>query len=262
MDLLISGKTALVTGSNRGTGEVIAKTLAEEGVRVAVHSLDEGASDPIADSIENAVAVWGDITQEAGAIQTVEQTLKKLGSVDILINNFGTATRGFWSTSKEADWIDIYQKNVLSAMYMIQQLTPLMKDAKWGRVIQLGTIGSQQPNAVMPHYYASKGALANTTVSLAFELKKTGITVNTVSPGLIHTEELEMAYRMKAKKKGWSDNWEDIVDKIVDKEYPNPVGRIATREEVADLVVFLCSPRAAYINGQNINVDGGAVRIV
>ena len=262
MDLQIRGKTALVTGSNRGTGEVIAKTLAEEGVRVAVHSLEEGASIPIAADIENAVAVWGDITQEAGATQTVEQTLEKLGGVDILINNYGTATRGFWTTSKEADWIDVYQKNVLSAMYMIQQLTPQMKESKWGRVIQLGTIGSQQPNAIMPHYYASKGALANTTVSLALELKKTGITVNTVSPGLIHTEELEMGYRKKAKKKGWGEQWEEIVDKIVEKEFPNPVGRIATREEVADLVVFLCSPRAAYINGENINVDGGAIRNV
>ncbi|MBV1882598.1 MAG: SDR family oxidoreductase [Pseudomonadales bacterium] len=262
MDLQLEGKKALVTGSNRGTGEVIARTLAEEGVLVAVHSLEEGASSPVSAKIDNSVAVWGDITVEAGASQTVAQTLEKLGSVDILINNYGTATRGFWGTSQEADWIDVYKKNVLSAMYLIQKLTPQMKESQWGRVVQLGTIGSQQPNAIMPHYYASKGALANTTVSLALELKVSGVTVNTVSPGLIHTEELEQGYRKKAKKKGWGDSWESIVEKIVEHEFPNPVGRIATREEVADLVVFLCSPRAGYINGQNINVDGGAVRVV
>jgi len=171
MDLQLEGKKALVTGSNRGTGEVIARTLAEEGVLVAVHSLEEGASSPVSAKIDNSVAVWGDITVEAGASQTVAQTLEKLGSVDILINNYGTATRGFWGTSQEADWIDVYKKNVLSAMYLIQKLTPQMKESQWGRVVQLGTIGSQQPNAIMPHYYASKGALANTTVSLALELK-------------------------------------------------------------------------------------------
>jgi 3-oxoacyl-[acyl-carrier protein] reductase len=85
---------------------------------------------------------------------------------------------------------------------------------------------------------------------------------NTVSPGLIHTAELETAYRARAAKKGWGDDWEGIVQRLVEEDYPNPCERIAAREEVADAVVFLCSPRAGFINGQNLRVDGGAVRYV
>ena len=262
MDLRLTGKKALVTGSNRGTGEIIAKTLAEEGAIVAFHSNEENAAEEVAKQTENAVAVWGDISNNEGAEQVVEQTINKLGEPDILINNYGTATPGFWSKSTEQDWLDIYQKNVLSATRMIQHFMQPMKNLGWGRIIQLGTIGSHQPNSIMPHYYASKGALANMTVSLAKELSNTGITVNTVSPGLIHTPELEMGYIYRGQKKGWGETWEEILPKVVENDFPNPVGRIATREEIADAVVFLCSPRADFINGQDIRVDGGAVRYV
>ena len=93
-------------------------------------------------------------------------------------------------------------------------------------------------------------ALATLSASLALEVANTGITVNTVSPGLIHTEELEALYRARAAKKGWGEKWPTILDRLVEEDFPNPVGRIATREEVADLVVFLCSPRADFIHGQ------------
>jgi len=114
----------------------------------------------------------------------------------------------------------------------------------------------------MPHYYASKGALANLTVSLCKELKNTGVSVNTVSPGLIKTEELVAYYHYRASKKGWGENWEDIEKAAVKHDFPNPAGRLAERSDIADLVTFLCSPKADYINGQNICVDGGALGLV
>ena len=114
----------------------------------------------------------------------------------------------------------------------------------------------------MPHYYAAKGALATLGVSLTKELSGSGITVNTVSPGYIRTPELEAGFRLKAEKKGWGGDWADIERKIVETEFPNACERLATREEVAELVAFLCSERAAFINGQNIRIDGGAVRYV
>jgi NAD(P)-dependent dehydrogenase (short-subunit alcohol dehydrogenase family) len=153
----------------------------------------------------------------------------------------------------------MYQKNVLSAARLIQGLVPAMKAKGWGRIVQLGTIGSHQPNSIMPHYYAAKGALATMSVSLTKELSHTGITVNTISPGYIRTAELEAGFRRRAEKKGWGENWDDIVKQIVASEYPNPCGRIAERQEVADLVAFICSERAGFINGQNIRIDGGAV---
>jgi NAD(P)-dependent dehydrogenase (short-subunit alcohol dehydrogenase family) len=114
----------------------------------------------------------------------------------------------------------------------------------------------------MPHYYAAKGAMATMGVSLAKELAGTGITVNTVSPGLIRTPELEASFRKRGQREGWGDSWPEIEAQVVASDFPNPSGRIAEREEVAELVAFLCGDRAGMIHGQNIRIDGGAVDYV
>ena len=101
--------------------------------------------------------------------------------------------------------------------------------------------------------------MATLGVSRARELAVTGVTVNTVSPGYVRTEQVEAAWRKRAAKLGWGEDWDSIVARIVETDFPNPCGRIAERQEVADLVAFLCSPRAGFINGQNIRIDGGAV---
>jgi 3-oxoacyl-[acyl-carrier protein] reductase len=262
MNLELDGKTAFVSGSNKGSGEVIAHTLALEGATVIYHSNETETISDMAKSTENCHWVCGNLATDEGAASVIAQTLAAVGDVDILVNNYGTAGAGKWGKSSTEDWLDMYQKNVLSATRLIDGFSPRMKQRHWGRIIQLGTIGSHQPNSIMPHYYAAKGALATLGVSLTKELSNTGITVNTVSPGLIHTEEVEAGYRIRAKKKGWGDDWNTIVENIVATDFPNPTGRLATRQEIADLVVFLCSPKAAYINGQNIRIDGGAVRYV
>ena len=267
MDLQLTGKTALVTGSSRGTGEGIAKVLAREGATVIVHGMKPGNGDDDAERVANdiintggkAIPVTGDLTTDAGA----ENVAQAIGAVDILINNYGTADRGFWldATTGTDAWIDAYQKNVLSAARMIRLLVPQMKVRGWGRVIQLGTIGSTQPNARMPHYYASKGALANLTISLMLELANTGITVNTISPGLIKTREVEEMYRRRAQKMGWGDDW-DVIERHIMEEFGNPSGRIARTEEVGDLVAFIASTRSHMIYGMNIRIDGGGMRLV
>ena len=261
MDLELNDKRAMVTGADRGTGKLIAESLATEGVQIILHGATEDSASSAAADIAGANPVWGDVATETGCADIVAQA-QAVGPVDILVNNYGTASRGKWQTATEDDWLDMYQKNVLSAARLARALVPGMTEQGWGRVIQLGTIGSHQPNAVMPHYYAAKGALATLSASLALEVANTGITVNTVSPGLIHTQELEAMYRLKAERRGWGEDWPAILDKLVEEDFPNPVGRIASRREVADLVVYLCSPRADFIHGQNIRVDGGAVRYV
>jgi len=203
-----------------------------------------------------------DIATEAGCTEVLDQIAQMQLSVDILVNNYGTAEFATWESSSTEQWLDMYQKNVLSAARLIQGLTPGMKERGWGRVVNLGTIGSHRPGSIMPHYYSAKGALATLGVSLAQDLSGTGITVNTVSPGLIHTPDLEAGYRARAAKKGWGDDWNDILGHIVEKDFPNPCQRLATREEVADLVLFLASERAGFINGQNIRIDGGAIAYV
>lgn len=250
MELELKDKVALVSGSDRRTGEVIAATLAREGATVIYHGNATAPQQPL--------AVCGDVGTEAGCAAVLDQVADLGLSVDILVNNYGTTDNHKWSEADTAKWLELYQINVLSAMRLAQGCTTGMQSRKWGRIINLGTIGTFNPLAIRPAYYAAKSALATMSASLAQALAGTGITVNTVSPGLVRTEQVEAGYRHLATKLGRGDSWEDVVKLIVERDFPNPCGRIAEREEVADLVAFLASKRAAFINGQNIRIDGGA----
>ena len=261
MDLELTGKTALVTGSHRGTGKVIARQLLAEGAKVLVHGFEEQVAAETAAELANGsrevLAVWGDPTNETGA----EELCRQLDAfeIDLLVNNYGTASRGSWLESDDADWTFAYQHNVLSAQRLIRYLLPGMKERGFGRILNLGTIGSTSPRKQMPHYYAAKGALATLTASLAREVGDSGVRVNLVSPGLIRTPEVEQHFLEVGRKKGWGTTWKEIEPHVARDA---PIGRIATRQEVADLVVFLCSPRADAIHGQNIRIDGGVLNIV
>lgn len=257
MHLNLEGKSALVTGSYRGTGQIIARMLLDEGVRVWVHGLAAGQAETAVDKLGDGLPVTGDIRTEAGT----EEVIEALGGEvpDILVNNYGVADRGSWTGSTSADWIDAYQRNVLSASRLIAAFLPGMREKASARIINLGTVGSTRPNARNPQYYAAKGALATMTVSLAREVAGTGIRVNLISPGLILTPEVRAAYLERGKRKGWGETWEEIEPRVA---RDIPIGRIVTREEVAALVVFLASPIADGIHGQNIRVDGGALDVL
>ena len=179
--------------------------------------------------------------------------------VDILVNNYGTVERSRWQDSSEQDWLLAYQQNVLSAQRLIQHFLPAMQQKRWGRIINLGTIGSTSPNSRNPAYYSAKGALATMTVSLAKEVGDSGVGVNLVSPGLILTPEVQAAYLEKGQREGWGETWEDIEPRVA---ADIPTRRIARREEIAALVAFLCSPLAAAIHGENLHVDGGGLGVV
>jgi 3-oxoacyl-[acyl-carrier protein] reductase len=134
-----------------------------------------------------------------------------------------------------------------------------MQERGWGRIVNLGTVGSTRPAERMPHYYAAKGALATMTVSLAKAVAGSGVTVNLVSPGLIRTPEVEAAWLERGVREGLGDTFEAIEPQLAQDI---PIRRIARREEVADLVAFLVSPLAGAIHGQNIRIDGGALGTV
>lgn len=259
MDLQLKDKIVLITGSSRGTGYAMAAALKKEGAKVVVHGQEQQKAKDAAQSLSASACVWGDLSCESGGQQVIAQCQDGIGIPDILINNYGTAMMGKWGNLSSSQWLEAYQHNVLSGVRLIEGFLSHMKDKSWGRIIQVGTMGNQQPNNIMPHYYAAKGAQANMTVSLSKALAGTGITVNVVSPGLIRTPELESWLRAKAKKNNWGEDWAEIEKQFVKQEIPNPCERIATMEEVADLVTFIASPKADYINGQNIIIDGGTL---
>lgn len=266
MDLKLGDKCALATGGYRGTGAVIAKTLAAEGSLVLIHSPTEDDAAALVDDIVSgggrAKTASGDILSDEGAASLVDRIAGGGDTIDILINNFGRADPAKWGNPGTEDWHKALNVNLLSSVRLAKLFTPTMAEKGWGRVIQLGTIGTTRPNAQMPGYYAAKAALAATTVSLAKELKLTGITVNHVSPGLIKTPEVEESFLAYAQKKKWGDTWQEVEQQVTERFMPNPTGRISSREDIADLVTFLASPRAGHINGQNIRIDGGAVDFV
>ena len=262
MDFQLKDKVALVTGSNRGTGLIIASQLLAEGAIVIFHRIADGEAAAVAAQHEGAFGISGDISTDSGCEQVGSELNQLDLKPDILVNNYGTAASGSWQTSNTEAWLDLYQKNTLSVVRMSNIVTPHMLKQRFGRIVNLGTIGSTRPNSRMPHYYAAKGALANLTVSLAKELKHSGITVNLVSPGLIRTPEVEAHYLRLAKEAGWGDSWEEAEEKIAENYNANLIGRMATRDEVANIVTFLCSFSASFLTAQNIRVDGGSLDIV
>lgn len=261
MDLGLAGRTALVTGSWRGTGAGIAECLAREGARVLVHGLLPDQNKEVCERLAglglDVLGVTGDISSDAGADQLVDECLAATDHVDILINNYGVAEGGDWTATPTAEWLGIYQKNVLSGVRLVHAFSPGMRERGYGRIVFLGTVGSLRPNARMPHYYASKAVLPNLCVSLARELRNTGITVNLVSPGIIATKEVLASLRQRALKQGWGDDDAAMARAAADL-FDSPTGRIAEIGEVAAVVAFVASAQAGYVNGSNVRVDGGA----
>ncbi|CDO60680.1 short-chain dehydrogenase/reductase SDR [Candidatus Phaeomarinobacter ectocarpi] len=263
MDLGLTGTVALVSGAHRGTGSIIASMLAAEGARVAVHGPAQGDSDTVVHQIQNAgheaLSVWGDLTTDEGAHQAMAGTIENAAAPSILINNWGGVAPGRWADTKAETWHADYERNVLSMVRLSALASEHMKAEHFGRIVNLGTLGTVQPAARTPHYYAAKSALAAASASLARELGPHGITVNLVSPGLIRTDEVEAHFRTRAQRKGWGSDWPEIEKRAMEEMGGgNPSGRMSTREEVAAGVLFLASKPASHISGVNLRVDGGA----
>ena len=181
---------------------------------------------------------------------------------DTLIRLHPVLKENYFLNAKDAEedpWIVAYQKNVLSAQRLIEGMLPSLIANGWGRIINLGTVGSTSPNSRNPGYYSAKGALATMTVSLAKEVAGTGVRVNLVSPGMILTPEVQAGYMQRGLEQGWGSNWDEI-EAHVAKDIP--IRRISRREEVAGLVAFLCGPQADAIHGQNIKMEGGQLGLV
>lgn len=262
MDMGLSGKRALVTGSSRGLGRAIAELLAAEGVSVFVHGRDAPRTRAVAVDIRasggNATAVVGDLATDAGADTVAEA----VGDVDILVNNAGWYDGSAWTEVTAERWAQIYQANVISGVRMVERLVPSMRTRRWGRVIQIGGGLAIQPGADQPHYNATLAARHNLTVSLARELAGTGVTANIVAPGAVLTEPVrEMATRA-AVGGGWGPEWDAIESAAVAAWVPNDIGRFGRPQEVAAAVVFLASVHAGYVSGADLRVDGGTIRSV
>ena len=266
MDLNLEGKRALVTGSTAGIGAEIARVLAREGAAVAISGRSERRGRALVDEINGAggkaVLALGDVADDAGADAAAAAALEGLGGVDILVNNAG----GFAGSSTvstlfgvpASDWARTADMNVGAAVRMIQRLVPAMRERGWGRVIQITSSAAMTPSGETPDYAAAKAAMANLSLTVAKALRNTGVTANTVSPGIVLTRSVVRWFKQIGEREGWGDDLAKSEDWLLKHHHPQLVGRIGRVEDIADAVAFLSSGRADYINGANIRIDGGA----
>ena len=266
MDLQLHDRCVLITGAAGDIGQGIARTFLREGAIVILHGLDQAQIDPLADSLRSSGArvytVTGDLSSDESVRRIANDARDCVGGVEILVNNAATYTHGSWFDDSPAEMLKLYDVNVVGAARLIQQLVPQMRDRHWGRIIQVASGDASEPLAFMSAYAATKAALVNLTVGLAKTLVNTGITVNSISPGIIATDSVKQFYRGLAGRFGWGSDWGAIEQHIVTEVLPNPTGTLGTVQEVADLIAFVASPLAGYINAANLRIDGGSSHAV
>ncbi|HEY3505765.1 MAG TPA: SDR family NAD(P)-dependent oxidoreductase [Actinocatenispora sp.] len=262
MDLELHGRRALVTGSSSGIGRAIAIGLAREGVAVVVHGRDAGRAQATVDAIVaaggKAEAALGDLTDDAVALRVADSAAAAFGGVDILVNNAASAGEdGGWMAGGPDDWIELYDANVASAVRLIGALAPMMREAQWGRIIQISSAAHPFPLPMKAAYSAAKAALANLTVSLSKDLAATGVTANTISPGPTMTDGFREFALAFGRRHGMGDDTDAAARALIDGPLVNPSGRLTEPDEIAALVALVASPLGASINGANLRIDGG-----
>jgi NAD(P)-dependent dehydrogenase (short-subunit alcohol dehydrogenase family) len=237
-------RSALVTGASRGIGKAIAALLLERGYKVACgYHAQHGKAVELTARHADAFAVQIDIHARASVQGAFAATAKRFGHpIDILINNAAIADEKPFETITDADWDRMLETNLRGPFIAAQEALPAMIEKRWGRIVNIVSIGGQWGGMRQVHYAAAKAGLINLTQSLARLYSAHGITSNAVSPGLVGTD---MAQNELQSEAGHA------------KLAQIPLGRIAAPREIAAAVAFLCSDEAGYITGQTINVNGG-----
>lgn len=266
MDLGLTDRWALVTGSWRGTGAGIARILAAEGATVLVHGLEPGQADETVATIiaagGRAHAVHGDIRTDDGAAELRTAVGAISDRVDIVVNNYGVADGTTWDDATGASWHASYDTNVVSAIRVVDAFVEPMRERGWGRVVFVSTVGATRPGDRIPEYYAAKGALPAIAVSLSKHLAGSGITVNCVSPGLIATPEVVERATAGAERAGRGTDWASVERYLIERVMANPSGRVPKPEDIGRVVAMVVSEPAWHINGAHLRVDGGAADAV
>jgi 3-oxoacyl-[acyl-carrier protein] reductase len=243
----LAGQVAIVTGASRGIGRAIASRLAQEGAAVAVNFRNaEGAALSLVEEIEarrgRAIAVQADVSDSAASQQLVETTLAKLGAVDILINNAGTARNRLVFEMQESDWMGVMRVNFGGVFNCTSAVIEHMSIARRGAIVNISSILSERAWVGAANYIASKAAINAYTRACALELGRFGVRVNAVLPGLVETDLVKDLLARERGRMGENSMRQEFV----------------TPEQVAAAVAFLCGPDATGITGCLLIVDGGS----
>lgn len=256
MDLGLKGKVALVSAASKGIGRACAMGLAGEGARVAVCARTEGDLKTAAGEIRaktgaEVLAVPCDVTRDADLRELVRRVTDAFGGVDILVANAGGPPRGDFAELTDEQWMQAFELSLLSAVRLVRLVLPSMRARRWGRIITIQSSSVKQPIPGLLLSNAVRPGVAGLMKTLATELGRDNILVNTVCPGRIMTDRFVSGHKQTGRT---VEEYLAVTSKEV------PLGRIGTPEEFANMVVFLASERASYVTGVTVQVDGGLVR--
>ena len=241
----LEGRRALVTGASRGIGRAIAETLAREGAQVIGTATSAGGADAIGEALAKAPVAGRGVVLDVGSSESVDALFKQLKAdglePDILVNNAGITRDGLLMRMSEDDWQSVIDVNLGSVYRTCRAAARTLMRADGGRVVNVSSVVASLGNAGQTSYAAAKAGMEGFTRSLARELGSRRVTVNAVAPGFIDTD---MTRKL-------SDQQRELLVAQV------PLGRLGEAAEVAEAVLFLVSPAAAYITGETLHVNGG-----
>jgi NAD(P)-dependent dehydrogenase (short-subunit alcohol dehydrogenase family) len=262
MDLDLNGRTVLVTGSSQGIGRAIALRFVQEGANVVLCARSEGPLLELQREIETAggaaVAVTCDVTDPSAPGRVLEHARTRFAGVDVLINNAGTATPIQFLDATDDDWTAGLELNFLSAVRFTKACLPWMIEQHWGRIVNIASTTAKLAEPAHPIYGATKAAMLSLSKTIAASFAGDGIRCNAVLPGITFTPLVEANIAAAIASRGVSR--EEVLAGAM-KRWPVPVGRFGEPEEIADAVAFLASPRADWITGVNLPIDGGTLPV-
>ena len=243
----IKNKNALITGASKGIGRAISIELAKQGVNVAInYNKSKKEAEEISNELINAynvksIILKGDVSDKNDCSSIVEESINAFGNLDILVNNAGIIDDNLLIRMSDNAWDKVLRTNLDSIFYCTKPAIKSMLKNKWGRILNIGSVVGIRGNIGQANYSSSKAGMMGFTKSLAKEVATRNITVNTITPGYINTETVDV---LKQEQK-------DTIIKWI------PQGHFGEVEDIAYLAGFLCSEKAKYITGQIISVDGG-----
>ena len=257
MDLGIRGKVALVAAASQGLGRAVAAGLAAEGARVAICArradvLEATASAIQADTGSEILPVVADVSRADDCRRFVDAAVERWGTVDILVNNSGGPTPGTFDTTDDAAWAAAVDNTLMNVVRLTRLALPHMKAARWGRIVNIESISVKQPIAGLLLSNSIRPGVIGLAKTLAAEVARDGILVNNVCPGSHATDRLRELAEVRAASAGTTP--EEELERMAEAI---PLGRLGRPEELANVVVFLCSERASFVTGTTVLVDGG-----